>query len=222
MEDFVSRPVYAFAVACVLLCLTPIAATAQTPPPQPPPQTTVQATSAPSSQSNNWLLVGGTSTTLRGDCQEDCVAHGTGKYLHAGSLIAAAGIRVTPQMDAGVEVSWIPAETAAGETVRSTFLLAIAQFRPLDGSGFFIRGGAGMGFIRNFTFDETGALPAITSKALGLTYGAGWAFARDKRVGFQLFGSQHVAALGDFQTGGVVSENVIANYWSVGAAIIIR
>jgi hypothetical protein len=214
MEDLVSRPAAAvIALAVTLVCLTPLAAGAQT---------TVQATSAPDAASRHWLLAGGTSTTLRGDCQEDCAAHGTGKYLHTGSLIAAGGIRVTPQMDAGVEVSWVPAETAAGEDLRSTFLLAIAQFRPWKGSGFFIRGGAGMAFIRNFAFDETGSLPPITSKALGLTYGAGWTFRRDQRVGFQLFGSQHVAALGDFQTGGVVSENVIGNFWSVGAAILIR
>ena len=31
-----------------------------------------------------------------------------------------------------------------------------------------------------------------------------------------------VAALGDFRTGGVTAENVIANYWSVGAALVIR
>ena len=31
-----------------------------------------------------------------------------------------------------------------------------------------------------------------------------------------------VAALGDFQTGGVTAENVVANFWSVGAAIVIR
>src|SRR6186997_114092 len=150
MEDLVSRPASVLiALACAFLGLTPLAAGAQT-----TPQTTVQATSAPApAGSKHWLLVGGTATTLRGDCQEDCPSHGTGEYLHAGSLIVAGGIRVTPQMDAGVEVSWVPAETAAGETLRSTFLVAIAQFRPWKGSGFFLRGGAGMGFIRNFTFD---------------------------------------------------------------------
>ena len=41
-------------------------------------------------------------------------------------------------------------------------------------------------------------------------------------MGFELFGAQHVAALGDFQSGGVNNENVIANFWSLGAAIVIR
>ena len=31
-----------------------------------------------------------------------------------------------------------------------------------------------------------------------------------------------MAALGDFVSGGVNNENVIANFWSLGAAIVIR
>ena len=125
-------------------------------------------------------------------------------------------------MDAGVEVSWVPATSVAGDDIRSTFLLAAAQFRPWQTNGFFLKAGMGMVFIRNFVYDGTGTLPPITSKALGLTYGAGWTLGHTQRVGLQIFGAQHVAALGDFQTGGITIENVMANYWSVGAAIVIR
>jgi hypothetical protein len=38
----------------------------------------------------------------------------------------------------------------------------------------------------------------------------------------QVFGAQHVAALGDLQSGTTTIENVIGNFWSVGAAIVIR
>ena len=55
-----------------------------------------------------------------------------------------------------------------------------------------------------------------------LTYGAGWTFHHTARLGTQMFAAQHVAALGDFQTGGITAENVIANFWSVSAAIVIR
>ena len=37
-----------------------------------------------------------------------------------------------------------------------------------------------------------------------------------------MLGAQHVAALGDFQTAGGTVENVVGNFWSVGAAIVIR
>ena len=65
-----------------------------------------------------WIVAGGTTTTLRGDCQEDCVAHGTGAYLHTGSFLAVVGFRVNPHMDAGVEVSWVPATSVAGDDIR--------------------------------------------------------------------------------------------------------
>ena len=199
-----------------LAWLTPAAAVAQT------LATASQADSAPADQSKVWLVLGGTSTTLRGDCQEDCVAHGTGKYLHTGSIFGIVGARVNSRMDTGVEVSWVPATTAVSDNVRSTFLLAVAEFRPWQNHGFFLKGGMGMAFVRNFPFDGEGRLPPITSKALGLTYGAGWTFRHNHRVGVQVFGAQHVAALGDFQSGGVPVENVIGNFWSAGAAIVIR
>jgi hypothetical protein len=203
-------------LACAFACLTPAVATPQATEPAG------QAARVQADPSKLWIVAGGTATTLRGDCQEDCVAHGTGAYLHTGSVLAIIGVRVNNQMDAGVEVSWVPATAETGADIRSTFLLAAAQFRPWPSRGLFLKAGMGMAFIRNFVYDGTGTLPPITSKALGLTYGAGWTFRHTDRIGVQLFGAQHVAALGDFQTGGVTAENVIANFWSVGAALVIR
>ena len=204
-------------VMIAIACFTPVLASAQAPPPAAPASGV-----NPADRSRMWIVLGGTSTTLRGDCQEGCVSEGTGAYLHTGSVLAIAGFRVNPKMDAGVEVSWVPATSKAGDEIRSTFVLAAAQFRPWESRGFFLKAGMGMAFVRNFVYDVTDTLPTITSKALGLTYGAGWTFRHNNRVGLQLFGAQHVAALGDFQSGGVTSENVIANMWSVGAAIVIR
>ena len=62
----------------------------------------------------------------------------------------------------------------------------------------------------------------ITQKALGLTYGIGWTFRRTERVGVQVFGSQHVASIGDFQAQGVTVNDVMANFWSFGGALIFR
>ena len=93
--------------------------------------------------------------------------------------IAIAGARVNRKMDVGAEVSWVPATSRDGVDIRTTFLLAAAQFRPWESQGFFVKGGMGMAFVRNFVYDETGTQPPITSKALGLSYAAGWAFRRD-------------------------------------------
>ena len=167
------------------------------------------------------IVLGGTSTTLRGDCQEDCVAHGKGAYLHTGSVKGFVGYRVNRQLDGGAEVSWVPTTDKAGEDIRSTFILGTVQFRPLASRGLFLNGGMGMAFLRDFAFAGTDA-PPVTSKALALTYGIGWTFRQSERLGFQIFGAQHMAAVGDFESGGITVENVVGNFWSVGAAIVIR
>ena len=199
-----------------LACFASVSA-AQDAPPAP-----AAASTAPSAQSRMWIVLGGASTTLRGDCQEDCVAHGKGSYLNTGSVLGIVGFRWTEQMDLGAEVLWVPATSKAGDDIRSTFLLATAQFRPWKSRGFFLRADLGTAFIRNFVFDGSAILPPITQNALSVGYGAGWVFRQRERLGVQIFGAQHMAALGDFQTGGVTAENVIANYWSVGAGLVIR
>ena len=208
------------ALLSVLLAgLTAAGASAQSPTDAPRDR---EAT--PADKSKLWLVAGGAATTLRGDCQ-DCEQPGA--FLHTGSIFAAAGRRMNARMDAGVEVAWVPAETASGNQIRATFVLAAAQFRPWQSRGFILKAGMGMTFVRNWVYDGTGIQPPVTSKALGLTYGAGWTFRRHSRAGLQVLGTQHVAALGDFQTGsgslgtGLI-ENVVGNFWSVGAAIVIR
>ena len=55
-----------------------------------------------------------------------------------------------------------------------------------------------------------------------MVIGAGWAFRPAERVGFQVFGAQHVAALGDLQTAEEDVPDVVGNFWSLGVAIVIR
>jgi hypothetical protein len=171
---------------------------------------------APPATSKLWLTAGAASATLRGDCQtceEDF------PYRHAGSILANVGYRVNDQMDVGAEIFWMPADTEQGE-IRTTHLDAVAQFRPWTSKGFFLKGGAGMAFVRNWV-DAIGPAP-INQKALSVVIGAGWAFRPAERVGFQLFGAQHVAALGDFQTADEDIEDAVGNFWSIGVAIVIR
>jgi hypothetical protein len=201
----------------MMLCLAPMAASAQS---ANPPAAPATATAAEPPRS--WIVLGGTTTTLRGDCQEDCPAHGTGEYLHSGSVIGIVGARLNPQMDAGVEVSWVPSTLATGDHARATFVMGAAQFKPWAARGFFLKAAIGMAFVRNFQYAPVGEQPPFTSKGLGLSYAAGWTFRQERRVGLQLFGAQHVAALGDFQTSTALINDVIGNFWSLGAAIVIR
>jgi hypothetical protein len=175
-------------------------------------------------ESRTWIALGGTSTTLQGACGEGCDREGP--YFNTGGVLANIGYRVNSQMDAGAEILWTPTISSTGDSIRSTFLLGTIQFRPWESRGFSVKAGMGMAFVRNWVYDETGASPSFspsfTSKALGLTYGAGWTFRHTRRVAVQVFGAQHVAALGDLQSGTTTIENVIGNFWSVGAAIVIR
>ena len=133
------------------------------------------APQAPSSQpaggaSNVWFVAGGAFATMRGDCQtceEDY------PYRHAGAVLVDVGYRVNPRMDVGAEVFWMPIETSQG-TIRATHFDAVAQFRPWASQGFFLKGGAGMAFVRNWvdvlgsdSFNEK-ALSVINRRGMGL------------------------------------------------------
>jgi len=212
MEPVVSRRRAATLVrTLIFVCLAPAAAGAQPASQAPPADTT--GSSTPSSV---WLVAGGSWATLRGDCQtceEDY------PYQHAASVLANIGYRVHDRMDVGAELFWMPVETASGR-IRATHIDAIAQFRPWASKGFFIKGGAGMAFVRNWV-DASGPSP-INSKALSVVIGAGWAFRPAERLGLQIFGAQHAGALGDLQTADAEVPDVIGNFWSLGAAIVIR
>jgi hypothetical protein len=171
---------------------------------------------AQSETSRLWIVAGGASATIRGDCQtceEDY------PYRNGGGILADVGYRINPRMDVGVEFFWVPMETESG-TIRATHVDAVAQFRPWQTRGFFFKGGAGMAFVRNWV--DTLGPDAINSKALSVVIGTGWAFRTDKRVGWQLFASQHAGALGDLKTADSDVPDVMGNYWSIGAALVFR
>ena len=186
-------------VWCVLILLTPAVSRAQE-----------------AGGSRLWIVAGGASATVRGDCQtceEDY------PYRHGGSILANFGYRANPRMDVGAEIFWVPLETASG-TLNTTHIDAVAQFRPWRTHGFFMKGGAGMAFVRNWV--DTLGSGAINSKALSIVVGGGWAFRTEQRVGFQLFASQHAGALGDLKTADSDVPDVMGNYWSIGAALVFR
>ena len=188
----------------LLLLLAPQASVAQ------------PAAARPAGPSNLWFVGGGAFATLRGDCQaceEDY------PYRHSGSILANAGYRVNQRMDVGAEVFWMPVDTADGK-IRTTHFDAIAQFRPWSSQGFFLKGGAGMAFVRNWV-DVIGPT-AENSKALSVVIGGGWAFRAAERVGMQVFVSQHAAAIGDLTTADSDIQDVIGNFWSLGVGIVFR
>jgi hypothetical protein len=215
MEHSVRRP-FRVPLGCSLLivCFMPTVVAAQPVAPTQPAESPSNRTEV----SRLWLAAGPVFATMRGDCQE---CEEDFPYRHAGSALVNAGYRVNDQMDVGAEVFWMPVNTAEGQ-IRSTHFDAVAQFRPWASKGFFLKGGAGMALIRNWV-DTTDSEP-INQKALSVVIGAGWAFRPAERLGFQMFGAQHVGALGDFHAGEEEEdiEDVVGNFWSLGIAIVIR
>jgi hypothetical protein len=198
---------------CVVLVVASATVFAQSPASQPP---------APESPSTSrlWITFGGGSTTLKGDCS---TCTGDPEYDHTGSLQANLGVRGNSRLDGGIELVWVPAETAGGEPVRTTMVLGVAQFRPWAERGLFLKAGMGIAFVKNFVYDATNdVFPPYTTNAMALTYGVGWEFRTRTRVGLQVYGTHHIVALGDITFNEGTSENVLGNYWSVGTAIVIR
>jgi hypothetical protein len=181
-----------------------------------PQPTSPEAGTRASGPSKLWLVAGSGFTTLRGDCQtceEDF------PYRHAVSWLGDIGYRVDDRMDVGAELFLVAPKTRDGR-IRTLHLDAVAQFRPWSSQGFFLKGGAGMAFVRNWV-DATGPDP-INSKALSLVIGAGWIFRPTSRVGLQLFGTQHAGAIGDLQTATGEVPDVMGNFWTLGAAVVFR
>jgi hypothetical protein len=163
-----------------------------------------------------WVAAGGAFTTVRGDCQtceEDF------PYRHGASFVADVGRRVNDRMDVGAELFVVAINTSDGR-IRTFHVDAVAQFRPWVSRGFFVKGGAGMAFVRNWV-DAVGPDP-IFSKALSVVVGAGWEFRPADRLGLQLFGTQHAGAIGDLQTATGAVPDVMGNFWTLGAAVVIR
>jgi hypothetical protein len=198
-----------------LLMLTSAPATAQVTTAAAAAQGTIPAASE---SGWPWIVVGGSTTSLLGDCT-DCPAD---TYLHSGGLLAIVGGSLNARSDIGAEVMWVPATSAAGDPIRTTYVMGVYQGRPWRSSGFFLRVSSGMAFVRNWVVTEEAGQSVFTSKAFALALGAGWEWRMARRFGFQVFGAQHVAALGDLTTSTTTVENVVGNFWSVGGAIVIR
>jgi hypothetical protein len=207
-----TRQARAVLVGALVAWLVPAAAIAQ-----PAAQTTPTVVVDPQVETTRlWIVAGGAFATLRGDCQ---TCEQDFPYRHAGSILGNFGYRVNDRMDVGGELFWMPVETAQGR-IRTTHIDAVAQFRPWASHGFFLKGGAGMAFVRNWV-DLLGS-EAINSKALSVIIGGGWEFRPAKRVGLQMFATQHVAALGDLKTAELEVPDVVGNFWSLGVAVVIR
>jgi len=223
-------------LVCVVLPLSsPSRAQAQTP---ETPAQTVPAKPAPvpvpSVGSKWWFVGGGGFAMARAGCAS---CDRSGVFTNSKSLFFDVGGRVSPRVDVGGEVMFVSArledsppiadgvqiEDAA--PIRTTFILAIAQFRPWVDRGLYLRAGMGLAFAGNGLYNPSGPAlaPPYSTNAFGVTYGIGWIFGRGRRWTMQAAFSHHIAALGELsRVSGETIKNVVGNYWTSGVAIAIR
>jgi hypothetical protein len=187
---------------CALLFLLPAPALAQN--------------TQPADDSRLWVVAGAASGTLRGHCQ-DCGADFP--FRHGPGIVGNGGYRVSPRLDVGGDVFWMQWRNESS-VIQAVAFDAVAQFRPWVTKGFFLKGGAGMAFVRNWV--QTQGPNPDDSKALAVVFGTGWEFKPKGHFGLQLFATQYVGALGDLATTNGLIENVTGNFWALGAAIVIR
>jgi len=214
---------------CLLIALAtaaPAQAQAPTEPPaQVAPQKPPQNPPAPRAGSKWWIVGGGGFSMARAGC---ATCSRAGVFTNSKGFFVDVGGRVSPRVDAGVEVMFVTArldEDKTNDPVRTTFIMAVAQFRPRLESGLYIRAGMGVGFAGNGLYSPFGPAlaPPYSTNALGVTYGVGWIFRRERRLTFQANFAHHIAALGELQTvSGETVKNVVGNYWMSGAALVIR
>jgi hypothetical protein len=169
-----------------------------------------------------WVVAGGGHAIARAGC---ATCDRAGVFTNSYGILVDAGVRVTPKVDVGIELVWISSRLVGEDPVRTTFILGIAQVRPFEKHGLFLRTGMGIGFAGNGLFSplRPNLAPPFTTNALGLTYGIGWVFRRERRWTMQVQATHHVAALGELTTtAGTSVRNVVGNYWMTGAALAVR
>ncbi len=166
-----------------------------------------------------WLVGGGGYASFLVDCSE---CGDPEDYQHTSSLLVNVGRAITPRLDFGMELTWVGGEALTNDRARTSFLLAATQFRPWRSQGFFVKTGLGIAFIRNdVTFPGEDPVEFL-SKGFSVLVGTGWEWRLRSRFGAQVYASLHAAAAGDIVTSFGTAQNVMVNYWSVGAAIVIR
>jgi hypothetical protein len=177
----------------------------------------------PPAGSRAWVVCGLGFAVARAGCP---TCDRAGVFTESPSLLFDLGARVDRRLDVGLELSWVSSKLEeGGDRIRTTFVLGVAQFRPSPGHGFFLKAGMGLGFVGNGLYSPIGPelAPPFTTNAFGLMYGAGWVFKRDRRFTLQLYGTHHIAALGELTTvSGTSVKNVVANFWTAGAGFVIR
>jgi len=168
-----------------------------------------------------WVTAGAGYAAERTGCPS-CPTDGV--YADSYSFILDAGLSVNPRVDVGMEFMWVDLSVDGASHVNTAFILGVAQFRPWVEHGLFLRAAMGIAIAGNGLANPNIPLKEpFTTNALAIAYGIGWEQKLKRRWGLQVYGMQHVAALGELIAADNTSiKNVVVNYWTVGGGIVFR
>jgi hypothetical protein len=162
------------------------------------------------------VAVWGGYTTAKVDCA-NCEAGAT--YRDTWQAGVAPLWRVNNKVLAGVEFVYQP--SSQKNRSRSSSLLASVMFHPWATSGFYIKGGYGLAWVRT-TFTVDGVDQKDRFNGMAVNYGIGWRFRQHNRVSFGLFGSHYITTAGTVVVQSLEAVNVIGNGWVGGVSVFVR
>jgi len=165
-----------------------------------------------------WLDGGTGLGRLRVRCTT-CTGVGT---AHGTTVTFTLGLSLSPKVVLGLEGQlWTSWERGPREHVRS--LTVVAQWYPLHGRRFFLRGGTGIVEGPVASSGTDGSPASAKGTGVGLTLGVGYDIPLGSHVGLAVQAASHVAALGDLSLpGNVHLDDTIAYVTRLSAALVLR
>jgi hypothetical protein len=161
------------------------------------------------------FVVGASYAATKVDC-ENCE---DAAYADTYNITLSPRWQVNRKVLAGLELVVQP--SGRSDEVRTSWLLGTVQFHPWAGSGFFLKGGYGLLWVRT-TLVIDGEENTGKFRGMVVNYGAGWHFRRDRRVSLAPFAAHYVQTVGSVVVDEFEAVNVVGNSWVAGMSIIFR
>jgi hypothetical protein len=179
---------------------------------------------APAARGTFILGVGGGYAATKSDCgncgssEDESSGDDGATYDDVGFLSLAALWRVGPKAVAGAEVQL---ETAR-EGARVLYLMGTIRFHPWVSRGLFIGAGFGMVQVKSSLSLPDGSDGTGTYRGIGLNYGVGWEFLKNKAISLAPYGAHYVSTLSNVTVGDFKGESVIGNVWVAGLRVFFN
>lgn len=186
---------------------------------------TAAAQQAASTRPGRFVLgVGGGYAATKTDCG-DCGTGDDGSeggdgatYNDVGFVSLAALWRVDPKAVAGAEVQF----ESSREDARVLYVMGTIRFHPWASRGLFLGAGFGMVQVRSRQSRPDGSDGTGTYRGIGVQYGIGWEFLKDKAISLAPYGAHYVSTLSSVTIGDVERANVIGNVWVAGLRVFFN